>query len=175
MLAQITLVQATFQNVEISEYAHSYYDKKEDVLFAFIPGLENDLFKQFKLKDTRGPKWQKLAMKSLSRKTDFDHRSSYFGESYDGQCANYFTDPQFGPTETDEVYAAFEWKAVKNISGSQKSVMYIVEYYTQVVGDKEFEGSRECNILEDEYVFLNKLDSEGQPIFLGRRSFKLPR
>jgi len=176
IVAQSFIAQADYKKVDISEHAISYVETDNyDFLYSYIPGLSNDLFKEYVLKDSRGPKWQADAIDSLYSLVGIHERTSYFGESYDGECDEYFSDPEYGPYDTDEIRPYFEWKAVKRVKGSKKSVMYVVEYYTQLTGDVMVDGSYECLIPEEEYVFLNKKDESGHGIYMGERSFRLPR
>ena len=165
-------VEEENQRVDLTKHAVSYLDRHED-LYVYIPGLVNDLFQEFKMKSSKGPKWRETAEEMLSNDFNLDHNSSYYGESYSGECDEYFSDPEYGPYDTDEVSVHFEWQSVKKIKGSKKSVMYIVDYYTQLIGDLKVDGSRECHLFENEFVFLNKLDG-GKPIYLGRRVDNLP-
>ena len=138
-----------------------------DSLYVYIPGLSEDLFKEFKVVSSKGPSWQKEAIDQLEKAHDFHENSSYWYERYDVEKMCGFTQE-----ESDNVYESYtlNWKAIKRIHGNQKSVMYIVEYVTTL----ETFG-KTCDILEDEFVFLNAKDSHSQPKYLGELEDYLPQ
>ncbi|MCF8058379.1 MAG: hypothetical protein K9K67_03725 [Bacteriovoracaceae bacterium] len=134
---------------------------------AYILGLEPDLFQKFVIKESRGPKWLEKAEAYLESEHDFHEWASYYGERVEDRCDEYFNEPE----DVYDAYNTWElrWKAVKNKSGSKKSQFYIVEFVTLIEGPL---GT--CELLDGEYVFLNKL-KDGAPVYLGEFSQSLPK
>lgn len=143
------------------------YDEK----YAYIKGLEEDLFQKFTLKNSRGPGWKKYAEDFLDSENDFHEWASYFGERVEDSCDEFFSN-------REDIYEAendweLRWIAVKPIRGSQKTAMYVVEFVTLVFGDR---GT--CELVDGEFVFQNKKvpnKNEAEKIYLGRQSFGIPR
>ena len=155
--------------IELIEETENYVVYNDDwgTQSAFIKGLQNDLFRNFVIKDTRGPKWLEKAEDYLNSEHDFHEWASYYGERVDDSCDEYFDDPM----DVYDAYNTWElrWSAVKKVSGSKKSFFYIVKFVTLIEGPK---GT--CELIDGEYVFLNKLKNDG-PVYLGEFSSILPK
>lgn len=155
-------LKAENRKVDITPHAVTWVDGHGE-LWAYIPGLSDDLFKTLKTAPSRGPKWGDKALEYLESKHDFSESSSYWYDRHDAEKACGFTEE-----EAMEAADSYEltWVAVKPLHGSKnpKSIMYLVQYYTIL------EGPTECRLFEDEYVFLNELDKKGEPIYLGIRA-----
>lgn len=147
------------------------YKDKYDSKYAYIKGLQYDLFQQFTIKDSKGPKWQAVAEEYLENEHDFHEWASYFGERMDGVCDSYFSDPEYA-YEAENSWE-LRWAAVKPTKGSKKTAFYLVEFVTLVYGDK---GT--CELHDAEYVFENKkvtTKEEAKEIYLGNFSSSLPK
>lgn len=158
---------------ELVEETKDYITYKDDygTKYAYIKGLGVDLFQQFTIQESKGPKWQGHAEDYLEREHDFHEWSSYFGERMGDSCDDSFSDPERGY----DAYNSWElrWNSVKPVRGSKKSAMYIVDFITLVHGDL---GT--CELHDAEYVFLNKKvgsKEEAETIYLGEFSASLPR
>lgn len=155
------------QNIreDLTPMAITWTDEHGD-RYSFIPGLTNDLLQEFAIHDSRGPGWKDEAMEILWDRYDFHENSSYWHERGGSESC------EWGDVNWNDVeeYYGFRWKAIKRTQGSRRSVMYIVEYFTELTGP----GSFRCEIPEKELLFLNKLEN-GKPIFLGEREFSIPQ
>ncbi|MCY4643572.1 MAG: hypothetical protein OXB88_03050 [Bacteriovoracales bacterium] len=137
------------------------YDRQ----YVTIPGLEIDLFQEFKIQDSRGPRWGKTEIiEDAIPDTDFWEYASYWSEAgYPTDACPHFTEDDFRDAIQED--HGFEWESVKRLEGSQRTVFYLASFYVNI-----YTSEKECSFLrgDDRYVFLNELDEDGEPTYLGR-------
>ncbi|MEO0335456.1 MAG: hypothetical protein AAF202_03630 [Pseudomonadota bacterium] len=130
----------------------------------YIDGLQEDLFQKYIIKKSRGPKWgEDVDRMSDLADRDFYERSTYWAESGypEMEC------PDFTEQDFDSSYAEYglRWEAVKKKTGSSKTVYYLATYQLTLVS-----SAKTCTYFqspEEKFVFLNKRDESGDPIYLG--------
>ncbi len=161
-----------FSTTALASTDYTVWVNEYDEKLVFIEGLKEDLFKKYNIKYSRGPKWGTNDTLYKVLDTDLYERASYWSESgypY-GKCPG-FTERDFEYAD-EEVTFSFTWESIKKVEGSKKTVFYLAQY------NIEFSvNGKTCKYVQrddQKYVFLNKLDENGLPIYLGELS-TLPR
>lgn len=150
------------KELKLTEHAQTWVDKYNSQ-WAFIAGLEKDLFQSLLVRNSKGPAWQQEAIEHLESLRDFHEAASYYYERVTAE------DCEMSEEDWDQVEPEyqFKWRAVKSLKGSQKTIMYLVRSVLVLHG-----GDSTCEVPEDEDVFLNERNNAGNFIYLGVRSSK---
>ncbi|MCY4643571.1 MAG: hypothetical protein OXB88_03045 [Bacteriovoracales bacterium] len=152
----------TFASGENYQTCMGEYDQK----FVTIPGLEAGLFQEFKIQNSRGPRWGSHIEYNIDD-VDLHEQASYWNEDgYPDYACEHFTLDDFEYANEAQYDFGVDWQSVKRLEGSQKTVFYLATPYITIYG----RGGKECSLGVSEYdfVFLNELDEDGDPIYLGR-------
>ena len=141
-----------------STYVQIWEDQYED-RWAFVSGLQEDLFKELVEKTSKGPAWKKLAIADLEKRYDLWEYASYWGErGLEKNCD--FPEDDLDSLESDVAYA---WRAIKPTKGEQRTLIYVVEQITLLSN-----GAKSCRVPEREFLYLNKMENNSV-VFLGER------
>ena len=164
---------ATTYNTYASEKDYQTWVDEYDQKYVYIEGLQEDLFQKFKIKNSKGPKWGQTEI--IEETIDDGDIYGIFSNWDDLGEYPTWACPHFSESDFYQAYGSdywFSWQSVKKVKGSQKTVFYLATLEIEIIS--ELPGKKSCSYppVEDTYVFLNKMDKDNKPIYLGRLSRK---
>jgi len=143
----------------VSRWKSSY-----GLTYAYVAGLDEDLFQRFHMKDSRGPSWKESAIETLEKQHDLHEQSSYWAE--DGSECGDSEEESEEFSNDGELSYKIDWIAIKPLKGSQRTLLYVAQHVTVVTL-----GSKTCEMQESQYLFMNQLNADG-PVLLGIKTDK---